>query len=280
MTASDRVRRGLRRTVQQTVKCAAAGFDKLRPPARGLVVLEYHRIGGGTELELDVAPSVFAEQMAWLGESGRAVTLDDGLGQLGTSFPPNSDPVVVTFDDGTADFMDHALPVLVDHQVPATYYIATEFVEQQRPFDHDGVPLSWAALAEMISTGLVTVGSHTHSHAVLDKVDAATAASELDRAAGLIEDRLGVPADHFAYPKGVLGSSEVEQLIRSRHRSAAIVHAGQNPYGSTNPFRLERSPVQRSDGFGFFRNKLDGGMRLEGQLRTRMNSRRYRDRQN
>ena len=46
--------------------------------------------------------------------------------------PPRS--LVITFDDGTSDFADVALPVLVEHGVPATIYLATDFVERQRMF--------------------------------------------------------------------------------------------------------------------------------------------------
>ena len=261
----------------RVVKQSAAGFDRVRRPRRGVVVLIYHRVGTGSGLEIDLPVGLFDEQMAMLAEEGRAVSLDAALAALDGPAPPpgRPDPVVVTFDDGTADFADVVLPVLERHRVPATLYVATAFVEEGRPFPRDGRPLSWAALAGALATGLVTVGAHTHNHLLLDRLPADAVADELDRSNGLVEERLGVPAEHFAYPKAVDGSAAAVEAVRVRFRSAALAGTRANPYGATDPYRLQRSPIQVSDGMRWFRHKLAGGMALEDQLRERLNRRRY-----
>jgi peptidoglycan/xylan/chitin deacetylase (PgdA/CDA1 family) len=259
--------------LRAAVKLAALGADRLRPPAEGLVVLIYHRVGGRSASEIDLPTLAFDEQVAMLAASGRAATLDDGLAWLGGG--AGSPPVVVTFDDGTADFVDVALPVLVRHRVPALLYLTTDFVEAGRPFPHDGAPVSWAGLADAVSTGLIAVGSHTHTHVLLDRPDAATAADELDRSVELIGDRLGVDARHFAYPKAVAGSPAVDALVRARFASAAVAGNRANVRGATDPWRLARTPVQTSDGPRFFRQKVAGGMGLEDVVRQRLNRRRY-----
>ena len=117
-----------------------------------------------------------------------------------------------------------------------------------------------------MSTGLVTVGSHTHSHALLDRLEPDAVADELDRSRELIEDRLGTPADHFAYPKALAPSALAERAVRARFRSAALAGTRANPIG-TDVHRLARSPVQTSDRRRWFDRKLAGGMRLEDDLR-------------
>ena len=205
--------------------------------------------------------------MAELAARRRLVTLDDALDALARPDLPPDDPVVVTFDDGTADFADVALPIMVRHQVPVTLFVATDFVERQQSFPNDGAPLSWAALRDGLATGLLTVGSHTHTHALLDRLDERGAEIELDRSLDLIDERLGVRATHFAYPKARLGSPTAERAVRSRFRSAALGGTGPNRYGHTDPYRLTRSPVQVSDGLRWFRHKVEGGMAAEGALR-------------
>ncbi len=264
-----------RRALHRMVKTAASTYDRIRPPEPGTVVLAYHRVGGGSGLEVDLDPADFADQMAWLAAEANPIPIADAVDELGATTPARSGSVVVTFDDGTADFVEHALPALVDHGVPATYYIATEFIDDQRPFPDDGTPMTWGGLAEAVATGLVTVGSHTHSHAVLDKLSPDQADEELRRAAELIEDHLGVTADHFAYPKGVFGGEANEAVVSRYHRSAALANCGVNVAGATDPLRLDRTPIQRSDGAAFFRRKAVGGLRLEGQLRAGLNRRRY-----
>lgn len=239
------------------------------------MVLIYHRVGGASGAELDLPTPVFDEQMAVLAASGRAATLGSALERLAAGEAVDPAPVVVTFDDGTADFTDHALPVLERHGIPVTLYAATEFIDEGLPFPDDGTPLSWGALVDAASTGLVDVGSHTHRHRLLDRLAANEVAEELDRSIDLIGDHLGRPPLDFAYPKAIPGSPVADAAVRARFRSAALAGTRANPWGRTDPYALARSPVQRGDGMRWFTRKLDGGMAAEDSLRRVLNRRRY-----
>jgi peptidoglycan/xylan/chitin deacetylase (PgdA/CDA1 family) len=242
-------------------------------------VLLYHGVGAASGLEVDLPAGLFEDQMAELAAERRVVTIDEALDVLaGDTVPPRApdgDPVVVTFDDGTADFVEVALPILERHRVPATLYVATDFVEHGRAFPDRGAPASWSALGDALATRLVTIGSHTDTHALLDRLALAETEVELDRSRELIGERLGVSADHFAYPKALLGSPSAQAAVRSRFRSAAIAGTRPNPYGRTDPYRLNRSPIQVADGLRWFRRKAEGGMALEGTLRDLLDRRRY-----
>jgi peptidoglycan/xylan/chitin deacetylase (PgdA/CDA1 family) len=259
----------------RVVKHSAVALDRVRGVPNGVVVLIYHRVGGGSGLEVDLDPGAFEDQVSWLAESGRVGTLDEALAALADPTPPPADPIVVTFDDGTADFAEVAVPILERHGVPALMYLATDFIERGVQFGGSGRPLSWAAARDCRSTGLIEFGSHTHTHALLDRLAPAEAELELDRSIGLIADRLGCAARHFAYPKAVAPSSTVDGLVRDRFRSAALAGTRTNRYGATDPFLIARSPVQISDGFGFFVRKACGGMALEDSLRRAANRFRY-----
>jgi peptidoglycan/xylan/chitin deacetylase (PgdA/CDA1 family) len=257
---------------RRLLKWSAAGADSLRRRP-GTTVLIYHRVGGRTGVEIDLPLALFDEQMEALAAMAGTATLNDAIDGLERA--DGSSAIVVTFDDGTSDFVDVALPILVRHGIPATLYVATAFVEEQRPFPDDGMPLSWDALVDALSTGLVTIGSHTHTHALLDRVDVVTASEELDRSIRLIEDRLGISPEHFAYPKALLGTRPAQEAVRARFRSAAVAGTRANIPGRTDPYRLARSPVQVSDGMRWWRHKVDGGMRLEDDVRRLVYRRRY-----
>jgi peptidoglycan/xylan/chitin deacetylase (PgdA/CDA1 family) len=264
---------------QRVVKTSAVAADRLRHPVPGVVVLIYHRVGARSGLEIDLPVDLFESQIAELATWGCTTTLDDALALLTTPAPAAPDqhrsPVVVTFDDGTVDFAEVALPILERHQVPVALYLATDFVERGRPFPSGGHPLSWGAIADAHSTGLVTLGSHTHTHALLDRASEPDVEVELDRSTGLIGERLGIAAEHFAYPKAVAGSPAADAAVRRRFRSAALAGTRPNPYGRTDPHRLARSPIQVADGMRWFRHKAAGGMALEDALRRALNRRRY-----
>jgi peptidoglycan/xylan/chitin deacetylase (PgdA/CDA1 family) len=266
----------LRRISLDTVKHLAAAADRVQPPRRGVVILIYHRIGGGAGVELDLPTAVFDEQMRRLSGAGVGTTLDHALTDLESEHAHQRNPVVVTFDDGTADFVDAALPVLERHRVPALLYLATSFVEANRALPYGGRPLSWAGLRDALSSGLVTIGSHTHSHAVLDRLSPNAIDEELRRSRELIAEHLGVAADHFAYPKGVARSRAADVAVRRVFRSAATGEIRTNRYRDSDPYRLGRTPIQSSDGIRWFDRKAAGGMTLEGALRGALNRVRYK----
>jgi peptidoglycan/xylan/chitin deacetylase (PgdA/CDA1 family) len=265
-----------RRAAAKAVKVTAAGVDVVRHPPGGVVVLLYHRVGGATTSAVDLPVALFEAQMAEI--THRAMSLDAALDALADPGGPPAAAerdLVVTFDDGTADFADRVLPILVRHGVPAVVYIATDFIEHQRDFPGGAPPVSWAALRDAVSTGLVTVGSHTDTHALLDRVDASTVAAELDRSIDLISERLDVPVAHFAYPKAQAPNAIADADVRRRFRSAALAGTVANAYGHTDPYRLARSPIQVADGMRWFRRKADGGMAVEDGLRRIANRGRY-----
>ncbi len=262
---------------KRALKFSVAAIDRVWAPPRGVVVLIYHRVGARSALDVDLPVEEFTAQIESLSTSRRVISLDDALTQLQADSPAEPNPIVVTFDDGTADFADLAVPILVRFGIPATLYLATDFVDRGRDFPNQGKPLSWAALTDVHQTGLVTVGSHTHTHALLDRLSPSDIDAELDRADDLIEEHLDVRPSHFAYPKAVAGSSPADAAVRRRYRSAALAGTHANRYGATDVYRLARSPIQRSDGMRYFEAKRDGGMRSEDTLRVIANRWRYRD---
>ncbi len=263
--------------LRRAVKSTAAFVDLVRKPVLGIVVLVYHRVGGDSNLETDLPLDLFARQVEELASSGLVVPLSDALEHLrGGSIPRESgNPVVVTFDDGSRDFAENALPVLVRHGLPVTLYAATWFVDAGEQFAHGAAPLSWAALEDACATGLVEVGSHTHRHRLLDRISIADAIDEMDRSIELIGGKLGRPPLDLAYPKALGARGEIEREVRRRFRSAALAGTRPNPVGRTDLHRLARSPIQRSDGMRWFRKKVGGGLASEDSLRRAVNRVRY-----
>lgn len=263
-----------RRTLQRGVKSLAVAADRVRRPRPGVVVLAYHRVGALTAAaEIDMPRAVFAQQMEEI--ASRATTLDAAMADLHDPPATPGRDLVVTFDDGTVDFVEEALPELVRCQVPALLYVATAHVDEGIAFPGGGRPLTWNAIRDAVATGLVAIGSHTHSHALLDRCPAPVAADELDRSIALIGEHVGVAPAHFAYPKALAGSTSVSAEVACRFQTAAIAGTRPNRYGATDPYRLARSPIQTSDGMRWFRRKIDGGMSVEDDIRRAANRVRY-----
>lgn len=272
----------LKRAARSGVRWAAATSDRVLKPQEGITLLGYHQVGGPRSGGVNLTADMFDRQLAYLTDRTRVISLDEAVARLEGHTPRTVGHdlrpfVVITFDDGTADFVDVALPLLEHYDVPATLYLATSYPEQSRSFWDDGTVLSWSALAEAVSTGLVEVGSHTHNHALLDRTVATVIDDELDRSIDLIGSRLGVKATHFAYPKALGHGLQGDVAVRQRFRSAAVAGGGTNRVGRSNLFRLRRQPVLAADDLEVFARKSEGGLRLEGMARDRLDRYRYRD---
>jgi peptidoglycan/xylan/chitin deacetylase (PgdA/CDA1 family) len=72
-----------------------------------------------------------------------------------------------------------------------------------------------------VSSGFVTVGSHTHSHISLSSAPERETEDEIRRSKELMEDRLGAPCRHFAYPFAV-GSAGADRAARRLFDTAAV----------------------------------------------------------
>ena len=236
-------------SLRKVAKGAALPWGLIRRRRPGdTVILLYHRVGAG-DREIDVPLDLFRRQMERLAARERVLSLDQALSDGGG--------VVVSFDDGFADFHEHVVPVLVEHRIPAVLYLATGLVGEGSD------ALEWSQLEEAISTGLVTIGSHTHNHADLSRATEPEAREEMRRSKALIEDRLGVACRHFAYPWAV-SSPAAEVAARAQFESAALGAWRTNRRGRIDPYRLGRAPVLRNDGVRFFEAKARGMLDGEG----------------
>lgn len=89
-------------------------------------------------------------------------------------------------------------------------------------------PLGWDMLSEMARAGMV-VGSHTRTHAWLTNESPAAVRAELRTSRGLIEQRLRVPVDHFAYPDGRFDATTVEAVSSAGYRFAYTTCTHRDP---------------------------------------------------
>jgi peptidoglycan/xylan/chitin deacetylase (PgdA/CDA1 family) len=232
----------------KTVALAGGPFTRARPG--DVSILAYHRVGVGDD-EITMPTALLEGQLAWLSAEGRAADLDAALSR-------ETGAIVLTFDDGYRDFHDVVVPLLLRYRLPALLYLATGLVSDREP-DR----LRWNDLRDALATGLVEIGSHTHGHVNLARAGEREAAEEMRRSKESIEDELGVPCRHFAYPWAV-GSPAADRVARRLFVSAALGAWRVNRRGSFDLHRLARIPALRSDGSFFFRAKARGLLDAEG----------------
>jgi peptidoglycan/xylan/chitin deacetylase (PgdA/CDA1 family) len=79
--------------------------------------------------------------------------------------------------------------------------------------------LTWPMLAEMRRAGW-TIGSHTRSHVSLPAESPETVADELEGSRAVIEQHLGEPVRHFAYPGGQFTPAVVDAVAQAGYEFA------------------------------------------------------------
>ena len=102
-----------------------------------LLILAYHSFSLSDEHHWNgsqfMDPAVFQHRMQALKKSGCTVLpLGEAVARLYANDLPDCS-VVLTFDDGTADFHQKALPILEEFDLPATLYLTTFYTEYNRP---------------------------------------------------------------------------------------------------------------------------------------------------
>jgi peptidoglycan/xylan/chitin deacetylase (PgdA/CDA1 family) len=102
------------------------------------IILLYHRVA---ELPLDpqllsVTPQHFAEHLDVMRKCGRASHIS-GLSRALESRNGKPCVIAVTFDDGYADNLYGAKPLLEHYDVPATVFVTAGYLGSQREFWYD-----------------------------------------------------------------------------------------------------------------------------------------------
>ncbi len=240
----------------------------MRERRPGISFLIYHRVGNTSSLEMDLPLPLFRKQMEHLAETGCVIPYTDAVARLRSGAAVDRDLCVITFDDGFEDFYHTAFPLLRTLGLPAILFVTTGFVEERVPyplhasFHEKASPVSWDMLAEMHASGIVAIGTHTHTHLELSGEPSETIRKELSLSHGLFMKRMGFIPRHFAYPKA-LWSEQAESIIREEYDSA-VVGGGIKAFPTGfNPLRIPRVPIRRSDGWIFFLAKLKGYLTTE-----------------
>ncbi|VVB88601.1 Polysaccharide deacetylase [uncultured archaeon] len=189
--------------------------------------------------------------------------------------------LLITFDDGFKSNRLVAEKVLGPMGIKGIFFVTTEFIGQpdrtvQREFiEHqifDGdisgseilsgmEPLTWDDLEYLLEQGHV-IGSHTCNHKRLSKVHSQNDLHyEIIESGNILEKKLGVTIDCFAYPFGDIDSicNGPVNLIKQRYKYSFSGIRGSN-YSSVFPYAILRDAISVNDPPGYLRLIIENGI--------------------
>ncbi len=186
----------------------------------GAAILGYHRIADARDdpFALAVAPARFREHLEVLAADARPMRLGDLTHALRTGSLP-ARAVAITFDDGYAELLHTALPLLERRDLPATAFVATGFLGREFWWDALARTLLAAAPAGQL---VVEVGGRAHTLDGADPRAAVARAYELLR--GADPDQRAAALDRLRSRTAAAARESAAPTAGSARRARGLTH--------------------------------------------------------
>ncbi|HIQ20046.1 MAG TPA: GNAT family N-acetyltransferase, partial [Planctomycetes bacterium] len=228
------------------LRCWAGRWRRRRGRAP-VIVLFYHRIADDRATQWTTTNGAFRRQLQWLAARVDLISLEEAQRRIRAGWNERT-AVSITFDDGYTDNATTAIPWLVEHRIPCTYFVTLRNVLEGRPFPHDlaagyrFAPNTLDQLRWMAEMG-VEIGAHTYSHPDLGQVtDERRLRREIVTVKGQLEGLLGRPVRYLAFPFGQRRNLRARafQLARQAGYEAVCSAYGGYNFPGDDPFHLQR----------------------------------------
>jgi peptidoglycan/xylan/chitin deacetylase (PgdA/CDA1 family) len=233
------------------------------PPESIPRVLAYHKI---THFELGgtwVPPRRFAAQLDTLLDAGFTFIDESAfIDSLEGSRICAGREVLLTFDDGYREILEHAAPVLEARCIPALVFLVSSYVGLDnrwelcwpgRRFRH----LDWGEIIDLAGRGF-SFGSHTCTHRDLSRLRDNEITRELVDSKTELERHLGVAVRSLSYPFGRVNGHIARRARQAGYRAAFTLYPSA-PNASIDRFVLRREGVYVIDTAACIRVKLSSG---------------------
>jgi peptidoglycan/xylan/chitin deacetylase (PgdA/CDA1 family)/GT2 family glycosyltransferase len=258
-----------------------------------LPVLAYHHVGPRrvhAYTDFTIATDQFTRQMEWLARHGYVgIRPSQWLAwrREGKALPRR--PVLITFDDGYADTVDHAFPVLRRLGFGAAMYVVTGRLGASKNWGETWGPqmsrlMSVEQVEHLAREGLIEIGAHGRTHADLTTLGEAQLRDEVEGSADDLDRIMGRRPLSFAYPYGAYNAA-VRECVARTYELGLSCETGLNTLAS-DVHMMRRTEIYARDGIMDFAWRVRIGAvplaalrsRLRLRTRTRASLRRLRER--
>nr|HPG31109.1 polysaccharide deacetylase family protein [bacterium] len=173
--------------------------------------------------------------------------------------------ICITFDDGWEDNYIFAFPILKQHNIKATFFIISGYI------DSDETLPAWRKslnqnkhrfmkseqIQELIDYGM-EIGCHTMSHKRLTQIEGESAEKEIINSKKFLEEKFRIKIDSFSYPYGDHSKSIIEITKKAGFKAACVVtHGREISFNNRDIFKIEREFIS-NDSIFKLKLKLSG----------------------
>jgi len=164
--------------------------------------------------------------------------------------------VVLTFDDGFANFAEYAWPILREFHYPATVYVLSRMLNGEASWlkkkEAHARLLDAQTIRRLHAEG-VSFGSHGCTHRRLAELSADEQHQEIAQSRIELEQIVDAPILDFCYPYGSFDETSLRHVCEAGYRSAVTCEK-RAAESADSPYVLPRIPIQyQTTWFGFWR---------------------------
>lgn len=184
-------------------------------------VIVYHSIDNDKS-NLSLTINNFEKQINFLKQNG---FISRGLDEIDKH---KKKQIIITFDDGYKDVHKFALPILKKYDFKATCFLVSNLIGKKNYWDSlrsDFVPknlMNTEDINEWINNGMF-IGSHSHNHDDLTKLNKLDLEKDLDYSKKTLEDKFGNVINNFSYPYGKVNKF-VFNVIEKKYKRAVTIN--------------------------------------------------------
>ncbi|MEV7997000.1 polysaccharide deacetylase family protein [Streptomyces sp. NPDC086077] len=206
----------------------------------------YHSVGDCSDdpYRITVTPDRLDRQLGWLRRRGlRGVSVAALIAARARG--EDRGLVGLTFDDGYADFVEAALPVLRRHGCGATLFVLPGRLGGDNSWDPLG-PRKRLLTADGIRKAAdqgVEIGSHGLTHVDLTKADDVTLTVETVESRAALAELTGAPVAGFCYPYGAIDRRAADAVRDAGYAYACAI----DPGTLSGPYALPRLHIGQND---------------------------------
>lgn len=190
----------------------------------------------------------FGKLLEELHKSCDFVNIEDAVRMIVNHKQVNRPTIAFTFDDGWRDCYTQIAPQLEKYGVNAMFFINPNLTDAADNNDWDYIenftinttkspgkhPMTWRQIMELKKRGFL-FGAHTLDHYCINDDNITELEYQIGDCRKIMEDKLGVPCEYFAFPYGRLEHANPKSIdIACRHYKYVFSQSDYKHYFSYN----------------------------------------------
>jgi peptidoglycan/xylan/chitin deacetylase (PgdA/CDA1 family) len=216
-------------------KSFAINFDT----KAGITALMYHRFNENKYPSTNIKNEVFLEQLKEI-ENLKVEFINYKKFEELMKTKIDQNYLLLTIDDAFESFYLNAWPILKSKKIPFILFVSTREVGKYGY-------MTWEQINEILSSNLVTIGNHSHSHDYLIDWEEEKIRFDIETSIKIFKKKIGYSPKIFSYPFGEY-SNIMKKIISSLNFDFAFGQHSGVIDRTKNLLELPRFPINEKYG--------------------------------